>query len=251
MCSREGHTSSESDGSKTTSEDITPNIKTRRRVSNREGQTKIFTVKYERANNEVECSCGKFNRVGILCRHAFVVLKDEDAEMIPPKYIVPRWTKNAWAQNTSSTGKDQSATCNKEVDDAKVAAQLWKEFYNCMALSKGDTSEMKEMLNFMLEHKGKLLKSKGKTQDKSNNSQLLETFYGTPASTTITVKPPQISKNKGSGKRLKSAREKAIEKKKTDGRKCHYCDEQPARHDFRNCPLNPNKKKKQNKKVKA
>nr|GME04952.1 protein FAR1-RELATED SEQUENCE 5-like [Ipomoea batatas] len=161
LCSREGHTVSETDGSKTASEDITPNTNTRRRVSNR---------------------CG-------IRRH-----KDG--------YYV------------------------------------------------GDMPEMKEMLNFMLEHKGKLLKSKGKTQDKSNNSQLLETFYGTPASTTITVKPPQISKNKGSGKRLKSACEKAIEKKK-DGRQCHYCDEQPARHDFCNCPLNPNKKKKQNKKLKA
>ncbi|XP_031108644.1 protein FAR1-RELATED SEQUENCE 5-like [Ipomoea triloba] len=217
----------------------------------KEEQTRNFTVKYERANNEVECSCGKFTKLGILCRHAFVVLKDEDAERIPPKYIVPRWTKNARAHNTSSVGTDQSATCNKEADGVKLAAQLWKEFYNYMALSKGDMPEMKEMLNFMLEHKGKLLKSKGKTQNKSNNSQLLETFYGTPASTTITVKPPQISKNKGSGKRLKSAREKAIEKKKKDGRKCHYCDEQPARHDFRNCPLNPNKKKKQNKKLKA
>ncbi|XP_031131766.1 protein FAR-RED IMPAIRED RESPONSE 1-like [Ipomoea triloba] len=217
----------------------------------KEEQTRNFIVKYERANNEVECSCGKFTKLGILCRHAFVVLKDEDAETIPLKYIVPKWTKNARAHNTSSVGTDQSATCNKEADGVKLAAQLWKEFYNCMALSKGDMPEMKEMLNFMLEHKGKLLKSKGKTQNKSNNSQLLETFYGTPASTTITVKPPQISKNKGSGKRLKSAREKAIEKKKKDGRKCHYCDEQPARHDFRNCPLNPNKKKKQNKKLKA
>nr|GLL16797.1 protein FAR1-RELATED SEQUENCE 5-like [Ipomoea trifida] len=196
-------------------------------------------------------SLGGFDVRCSTIRHAFVVLKDEDVEMIPPKYIVPRWTKNARAHNTSSVGKDQNATCNKEADGAKLAAQLWKVFYNCMALSKGDMPEMKEMLNFMLEHKGKLLKSKGKTHDKSNNSQLLETFYGTPASTTITVKPPQISKNKGSGKRLKSACEKAIEKKKKDGRQCHYCDEQPARHDFCNCPLNPNKKKKQNKKLKA
>nr|GMD52519.1 protein FAR1-RELATED SEQUENCE 5-like [Ipomoea batatas] len=49
----------------------------------KEGHMKIFKVKYVKERMEVECSCGKFNRVGILCRHAFVVLKDNDAEMIP------------------------------------------------------------------------------------------------------------------------------------------------------------------------
>nr|GMD80999.1 protein FAR1-RELATED SEQUENCE 5-like [Ipomoea batatas] len=81
-----------------------------------------------------------------------------------------------------------------------------------MALSKGNTPELQQMLNFM-------------------------------APTSITVKPPQISKNKGSGKRIKSAREKAADKVKKDGRKCATCGQQPARHDSRNCLLNPNRKK--------
>nr|GMD63400.1 protein FAR1-RELATED SEQUENCE 5-like [Ipomoea batatas] len=175
--------------------------------------------------------------------------QQEETEEFLPDYDE---TKNPYiGQRFDTVDDDQSATCNKEEDGVKLAAQLWKEFYTCMALAKGDTPEMQDMLNFMLTHKGKLVKSKGKTQVKSKTSQLLETFYGTPACTIITVKAQQISNNKGSGKRLKSAREKALEKKKKDGRQCHYCKEQPAQHDFRNCPLNPNKKKKQTKKVKA
>ncbi|XP_031127632.1 protein FAR1-RELATED SEQUENCE 5-like [Ipomoea triloba] len=177
----------------------------------KEGHTKNFNVKYVRENMEVECSCGKFNRVGILCRHAFVVLKDNDAEMMPPKYILSRWTKNACVHKTSTIGKGQSATCSREGEDSKVTSKLYKKFYNCLALSKGNTTEMQEMLNFMLEHKDKMLKSKGKTEDKSKNSELLETFYSAQTSSTITIKPPQMSKNKGSEKRLKSACEKAVD----------------------------------------
>ncbi|XP_031131753.1 protein FAR1-RELATED SEQUENCE 5-like [Ipomoea triloba] len=81
----------------------------------KEEHTKIFNVKYIRERMEVECSCGKFNRVGILCRHAFVVLKDNDEEMIPRKYVLPRWTKNACVQETSTLGKGGSAPCSTEV----------------------------------------------------------------------------------------------------------------------------------------
>ncbi|XP_031124236.1 uncharacterized protein LOC116026950 [Ipomoea triloba] len=147
----------------------------------KEGHTKIFNVKYVREHMEVECSCGKFNR------------------------------------ETSSTSKGVSARCSTEEENSKLASKLCKEFYNYLALSKENTIEMQEMLTFMLEHKEKMVKSKGKAQDKSKNSALLETFYGAQTSSIITVKPPQMSKNKGSGKRLKSAREKAVEKKNKTG----------------------------------
>ncbi|XP_019196093.1 PREDICTED: protein FAR1-RELATED SEQUENCE 5-like [Ipomoea nil] len=140
-----------------------------------EGKKKSFTVQYYKENETVRCSCGKFTRVGILCRHAFAVLKDDDAE---------------------------------------------------------------EMLDWILEHKNKLLKTKEKRHDTNNKNELLETFYGTQATTAVQVKPPQVSKNKGSGKRLKSTWEKAQAKKRKDGRTCHYCDEE-ACHDSRNCPLKP------------
>nr|GLL29852.1 protein FAR1-RELATED SEQUENCE 5-like [Ipomoea trifida] len=57
--------------------------------------------------------------------------------------------------------------------------------------------------------------------------------------------------NKGSGKHLKSVREKAAEKKKIDGRKCNGCGQKPARHDFRNCHMNPKNQKKENENDKA
>nr|GME04901.1 protein FAR1-RELATED SEQUENCE 5-like [Ipomoea batatas] len=54
-----------------------------------------------------------------------------------------------------------------------------------------------------------------------------------------------------SEKHLKSVRKKAAEKKKIDGRKCNGCGQKPARHDFRNCHMNPKNQKKENENDKA
>ncbi|XP_031129407.1 protein FAR-RED IMPAIRED RESPONSE 1-like [Ipomoea triloba] len=197
----------------------------------KEGQAKSFQVSYARETGEIQCSCGKFNRVGILCRHVFVVLKDDDAEMIPPKYIVQRWTKKGNAKEIEAHTEDK--------DENKLAGKVWNEFNNYMALSKGNIKDLHEILNFMVYKKGEMMKSKGMIEGKRKNSDLVDTFYGTQTTTTITIKPPPISKNKGSGKRLKSAREKAADMKKNDGRKCNGCVQKPARHDFCNCLMNP------------
>nr|GMC82107.1 protein FAR1-RELATED SEQUENCE 5-like [Ipomoea batatas] len=51
----------------------------------------------------------------------------------------------------------------------------------------------------------------------------------------VVVRPPNIVKNKGSGKRLKSIREKVAEKATKAKRLCRTC-KQFAHHDSRNCP---------------
>ncbi|KVI04459.1 Zinc finger, SWIM-type, partial [Cynara cardunculus var. scolymus] len=39
----------------------------------------------------LHCSCNKFIRDGILCRHVFKVLLNEDVDYIPDKYIMHKW----------------------------------------------------------------------------------------------------------------------------------------------------------------
>ncbi|XP_019161151.1 PREDICTED: protein FAR1-RELATED SEQUENCE 5-like [Ipomoea nil] len=53
---------------------------------------------------------------------------------------------------------------------------------------------------------------------------------------TMEVRDPIKVKNKGGGKRMKSAREKAVNKCVKQSRKCHTCDEYG--HNSRTCPLN-------------
>nr|CAE04392.2 OSJNBb0006L01.4 [Oryza sativa Japonica Group] len=41
------------------------------------------------------CSCGQFNRIGILCGHALKVLDLMNIESLPAQYILKRWTREA------------------------------------------------------------------------------------------------------------------------------------------------------------
>ncbi|XP_073129111.1 protein FAR1-RELATED SEQUENCE 5-like [Henckelia pumila] len=58
------------------------------------GQSKrIRSVKFDMQTNEVSCSCHHFETVGVLCKHALIVLKFMNVHQIPKKYIKLRWTK--------------------------------------------------------------------------------------------------------------------------------------------------------------
>jgi zinc finger SWIM domain-containing protein 3 len=41
------------------------------------------------------CSCGQFNRIGILYGHAIKVLNSMNTKSLPAQYILKRWTKEA------------------------------------------------------------------------------------------------------------------------------------------------------------
>jgi zinc finger SWIM domain-containing protein 3 len=58
-------------------------------------QLKSRQVVWNRDDQIVSCSCKKFEREGILCWHALKVLDREDIKVIPPRYILNRWTKAA------------------------------------------------------------------------------------------------------------------------------------------------------------
>lgn len=46
-------------------------------------------------NQTVSCSCGMFNRTGILCAHGLKVLDLMNIKILPTHYVLKRWTKAA------------------------------------------------------------------------------------------------------------------------------------------------------------
>ncbi|RAL50041.1 hypothetical protein DM860_016817 [Cuscuta australis] len=66
---------------------------------------------------------------------------------------------------------------------------------------------------------------------------LFENYCGVRAPSVIKVLPPQPAHNKGSGKRIKSAKELQIEQSRKNKRLCQTCKEL-GYHDSRNCPMN-------------
>ena len=48
------------------------------------------------SNINITCSCKKFEQLGILCCHALRIFNDhDDVIVLPSKYILKRWTKEA------------------------------------------------------------------------------------------------------------------------------------------------------------
>lgn len=58
-------------------------------------QVREYTVTFNSSNETISCSCKKFECVGVLCCHALKVLDYRNIRIVPSKYILKRWTKDA------------------------------------------------------------------------------------------------------------------------------------------------------------
>ncbi|KAG0470202.1 hypothetical protein HPP92_016902 [Vanilla planifolia] len=54
-----------------------------------------WMVTYDSSDKRASCSCCKFERTGILCRHILRVFLNVDVRVLPEHYILKRWTKDA------------------------------------------------------------------------------------------------------------------------------------------------------------
>nr|GLL41829.1 protein FAR1-RELATED SEQUENCE 9-like [Ipomoea trifida] len=195
-----------------------------------------FEVTTQANVEQARCTCKKFNRMGILCRHVLSVLRNEGVDEIPGEYIVTRWTRNActrpmhdiwWATTNNSQAQNEARS---------VANQLWNEFYNCMGLVNGWQEKMEEMLTTLQQLKKEFSKAKQPSNQPNIPDNTIESILGSKPTGDIQIKPPRVAKNKGSGKRLKSTKEKVIEKIKKKPRLCATC--RGPGHDSRNCEEN-------------
>ncbi|XP_019184756.1 PREDICTED: protein FAR1-RELATED SEQUENCE 5-like [Ipomoea nil] len=168
----------------------------------KDGDKKAWSVEFLLADCSAICSCKMFERMGLVCRHIFFVFKDHGLERIPSMYLVSRWTKGASLKpifDIDDTVVDQSA----KVDNVRVLTNLmWSEIYASVGLADGNVERLEKLRR----------------------------------GSTVEVRDPIKAKNKGGGKRMKSAREKAVNKCVKQSRKCHTCDEYG--HNSRTCPLN-------------
>jgi zinc finger SWIM domain-containing protein 3 len=58
-------------------------------------QVREYMVTFDSSSETVSCSCMKFECVGVLCCHALKVLDYRNIRIVPSKYILKRWTKDA------------------------------------------------------------------------------------------------------------------------------------------------------------
>ena len=73
-------------------------------------------------NQTVSCSCGMFNRTGILCTHGLKVVDLMNIKILPTHYILKRWTREA------RNGSIQDRQGRNVIENPKREAQLWYKF---------------------------------------------------------------------------------------------------------------------------
>nr|GMC73737.1 protein FAR1-RELATED SEQUENCE 5-like [Ipomoea batatas] len=121
-------------------------------------------------------------------------------------------------------------------DPNSALTQVWNEFYNCVGRACGNTDRLVELATLLKAHSEISTNSNNVVTPSTTNVSVIHSFCGSPKSADdVVVRPPNIAKNKGSGKRLKSIREKVAEKATKAKRLCRTC-KQFAHHDSRNCP---------------
>ncbi|XP_021726156.1 uncharacterized protein LOC110693307 [Chenopodium quinoa] len=141
-------------------------------------------------------------------------------------------------------GRNLLEQCANIIDKKKLLNELWLEIHNCVSLAEGNDEDIKDLV---INLQGLRLDLEAKRS----------------ARTEISIKPPKISKNKGtgvhvknvetsnvetrsietsnvetrseSGKRLEGNKEKVVEQNQKKKRLCKGCGEL-SHHDIQNCP---------------
>ncbi|XP_074266734.1 protein FAR1-RELATED SEQUENCE 5-like [Silene latifolia] len=192
-----------------------------------------FQVSYTATTEDVKCTCKLFEIKGLLCRHVFWFLSANLLKSIPEKYIVPRWCKVSYRNPYSILPGNLIEDCEPtDVINMKIS-NVWSEFYSTMAIAKTlSVDRIKELAANWKAFREEVSPASSEVLSKEKE---IEQLLGFTNSSEVTILPPKISNNKGSGKRLLSTRKEAIAKSQKPKRLCACCKEM-VNHDKRNCP---------------
>ncbi|XP_074303196.1 protein FAR1-RELATED SEQUENCE 4-like [Silene latifolia] len=191
--------------------------------------------KVDLSDNKFSCSCKMFERIGILCRHVLWVLKDRVFDYIPKEYLALRWSKSGTSYPLYNVvGTSVLADCVSIESRQNNISELWSEVFNAVLLVEDNEEHYDALFQLLRSFDEKLIISVkfGKSKDKKDEIEML---LRSKIPTEAIVLPPEKCKNKGSGKRITSNKEKAVLENAKPLRKCRACNEM-SNHDSRNCP---------------
>ncbi|XP_074282796.1 protein FAR-RED IMPAIRED RESPONSE 1-like [Silene latifolia] len=197
-------------------------------------RNKTYKVGFKKDDVSVVCTCKKFERHGILCRHALRVFKDRGIQKVSSDYLLSRWSKLATCQPIVGPNGRLLAIVHQWMYEKNKVGELWSscllvwhllnESWHCDELL-GNLREFKERVKITPDESG----NTGIAKVKDKNAEI-GMLLGTNIPSEIKVLPPRQCKNKGSGKRPISQRERNGEVNKKALRKCRACGEM-ANHD--------------------
>nr|KAJ0192508.1 hypothetical protein LSAT_V11C800389890 [Lactuca sativa] len=198
-----------------------------------------FEVEFNREDLTVKCSCMLFERFGIFCRHIFCILKIYDIQEIPSRYILKRWRRDIIPTTVlKRTFRYSDSSGNVE----KVAYKAFSMLDQCLSSLSNDDKKLEEFMQklevFMTD-----IGEQGDKVPVTKEDHIDKLYGATTNPEVVDVENPPMVKNKGSGtgKRLKSALEKATIQGNKQSRSCKTCGVKG--HNSRKCLTLLNKSK--------
>ncbi|KAL2542658.1 Protein FAR1-RELATED SEQUENCE 5 [Abeliophyllum distichum] len=181
-------------------------------------------VTYYKEMDYLSCSCRTFEFEGYPCRHMLCFFKIKQIILLPEKYILRRWTKNAKAgilfDVNSVFGMDDGPDKSLMARHGLLAHKA--------SMIVDDASLTDARSNYLLgEFENLHLRVKEIDFDGHN----VNTHSSSKSREQQVIEDPTEVRAKGCGKRLKSSKEKAISR---GNRQCGVCG--AVGHDKRTCP---------------
>ncbi|KAL2491198.1 Protein FAR1-RELATED SEQUENCE [Abeliophyllum distichum] len=180
-------------------------------------------LQYYTDTDFVTCSCRTFEFEGYPCRHIVCFLKKKQVLLLPDKYILRRWTKNAKMVNTGFENHiREDSSIQSLMGRHGLLSQKAQALVDDAALTDARCAFLIgefETLNLKvneIDNGGQLAISKSSSQSREVQQ---------------VIQDPSGVRSKGSGKRLKSSKEKAMAR---GIRQCSICGVNG--HDKRTCP---------------
>lgn len=162
-------------------------------------------VEYNSGEVTIKCTCKMFEKVGLLCRHGFVALKDAGMEVIPSTYVLGRWTRAACVRPVSI---DVNLGNNAENSNLAPQHKMWVDFHACLALAGEDRDRMVIVGNAVQSLKETLSVDVNSAPVRRGKRSVIENFCGNVVAEPVVIRPPVVARNKGRRKRLKGGRAK-------------------------------------------
>ncbi|XP_020596491.1 protein FAR1-RELATED SEQUENCE 1-like, partial [Phalaenopsis equestris] len=112
----------------------------------------IWAVHFDSFTMNIQCSCRKFEMMGVLCAHSLRVLNFLHIKKIPDKYLLLRWSENAKRDVYNSSRYmhlQQSQSSNNIQGDLLFEAHMQKVAYQCTRKAKGNSEAEQRMKESM------------------------------------------------------------------------------------------------------
>ncbi|KAG9458392.1 hypothetical protein H6P81_002900 [Aristolochia fimbriata] len=167
-------------------------------------------VNYDFDKKMANCTCMMFESEGVPCRHILLVLRNEKNCLLPESLILKRWTR----------------TITREIVFYENMVELRLNLDEVVRIRRNDlASKIHKVLDVAFKSEEALSFLEKKIDVICDEIGQFEPDYGTKMRMPqeIHVHPPDIAKSKGSGKRLKGGKEKAMEQTAKKLRLCHGC----------------------------